>query len=96
MDQHAYIVTYDIKDPKRLRKVFRLMRGYGEWLQYSVFQCRLSAVRRAEMHATLEELMNLKEDHVLILDLGIADNLDLRVTSLGKAFEAVSHEPVII
>jgi CRISPR-associated endonuclease Cas2 len=33
-----FIVTYDICDPKRLRKVFKLCKGYGIHLQYSVFE----------------------------------------------------------
>jgi len=36
-DQHLYIVTYDISDQRRWRKVFNLLKGYGEWLQLSVF-----------------------------------------------------------
>lgn len=42
MDEHLYIVTYDIRDPKRWRRVFKIMNGYGEWVQLSVFQCRMS------------------------------------------------------
>src|SRR3546814_3297354 len=34
MQEHLYIVAYDISDDKRLRKVFKLMKGYGEWLQF--------------------------------------------------------------
>ena len=36
------------------------------------------------------------EDHVVILDLGPADKLSLRVESLGKGFEAVAREPIIV
>ena len=31
-DENLYIVAYDISDPRRWRRVFRLMTGYGEWL----------------------------------------------------------------
>lgn len=27
--RQRYLVTYDIGDPKRLRKVFKLLKGYG-------------------------------------------------------------------
>lgn len=96
MDEHLFLVTYDIADPKRLRRVFKLMKGYGEWTQLSVFQCRLTSKRRAEMHATLDEMISQKEDHVLIFDLGVADKVEMKVTSLGKTFEAVAREPTII
>ena len=49
IEERLYIVTYDISDDRRWRRVFKLMRGYGRWLQLSVFQCRLSAQRRAEL-----------------------------------------------
>lgn len=29
-----YVVAYDIGHPKRWRRVFRLMHGYGRWLQH--------------------------------------------------------------
>ncbi|MCB1875404.1 MAG: CRISPR-associated endonuclease Cas2 [Chromatiales bacterium] len=96
MDEHLYVVTYDIRDQKRWRAVFRLMKGYGEWLQLSVFQCRLSRRRHAELYATLDELIHHGEDHVLMLDIGPADKVEPRVSSLGKGFEAVERQPVIV
>lgn len=95
-DERLYIVTYDIRDQKRWRLVFKLMKAYGEWLQLSVFQCRMSRVRHADMIATLDEIIHHKEDHILILDLGPADKVDPRVTSLGKCFEAITREVVIV
>ena len=41
MTQRLYLVAYDVSAPERWRRVFRLMHGYGEWLQLSVFRCRL-------------------------------------------------------
>ncbi len=96
MDEHLYIVTYDIADQKRWRRVFRLMNGYGEWLQLSVFQCRLSRQRHAELIALLDGIIHHHEDHVVLMDLGHADRVEPRVISLGKDFEAISREAVII
>jgi CRISPR-associated protein Cas2 len=96
IDERLYIVTYDIGDDKRWRKVFKLMHGYGHWLQLSVFQCRLTARRRAEMARRLEELINNNADHVLILDLGPADKVDPHVESLGKTYESVKRTAVVI
>lgn len=96
MDEHLFVITYDIADSKRWRSVFKLMQGYGEWLQLSVFQCRLSRRRHAELTATLHELIKDDEDHVLLLDLGPADQVTPRVVSLGKNFQPVEREPVIV
>ena len=38
----SYLITYDICEDKRLRKVFNTIRGYGDHLQYSVFECQLT------------------------------------------------------
>jgi CRISPR-associated protein Cas2 len=96
VEERLYIVTYDIADERRWRRVFKIMQGYGRWLQLSVFQCRLSAQRRAELAARLEAVIHGRDDHVLILDLGPADKVDPRVESLGKTFEAVTRTAVVI
>ncbi|MGE3875630.1 MAG: CRISPR-associated endonuclease Cas2 [Parvibaculaceae bacterium] len=96
VEERLYIVTYDIADDRRWRKVFKLMHGYGRWLQLSVFQCRLTARRRAEMALRLEATIHGRDDHVLILDLGLADKVDPRVESLGKRFETIERTAVVI
>jgi CRISPR-associated protein Cas2 len=96
MDDHLYIVSYDIGDPKRWRRVFRLMHGYGEWLQLSVFQCRLSRRRHAELIALLDGIIHHSEDHIVSLDVGAVDRIEPRVVSLGKDFKAIEREPVIV
>jgi len=95
-DERLYIVSYDISDPKRWRKIFRLMHGYGDWLQLSVFQCRLTRRRHAELIAMLDEMIQHKEDHVVLLDLGLADEVNPHVVSLGKDFQPIEREPVIV
>jgi CRISPR-associated protein Cas2 len=97
MDEHLYVVTYDIADSKRWRSVYGLMNGYGEWVQLSVFQCRLSRKRHAEMIATLDEIISQSEDHVVIIDVGMAEHVQPKVVSLGKAsFTPIQREAVIV
>jgi CRISPR-associated protein Cas2 len=95
-EERLYVVTYDIANERRWRRVFRLMHGYGRWLQLSVFQCRLTAQRRAEMARRVEAVIHGRDDHVLILDLGPADKVDPRVESLGKTFEPVKRSAIVI
>ncbi len=68
--RRCYLVTYDIRDQKRWRQVFKAMKGFGEHWQYSVFFCVLKDVDRVRMQRELEEAMNLKEDEAMILDMG--------------------------
>ena len=96
MSEHLYMVSYDISDSRRWRRVFKTMKGYGEWLQLSVFQCRLRRERMAELIALLDGIILHGDDHVVIVDIGPADTVKPRVTSLGKDFTPVSKEPVIV
>ncbi len=68
--RRCYLVFYDIRDPKRLRQVHKVLKGYGEAWQYSVFFCVLKDIDRVRLQTDLEEQMNQKEDQAMILDLG--------------------------
>ena len=95
-DERTYIVTYDISDNRRWRRVFKTMNGFGEWLQLSVFQCRLSRRRRAELETRLREIVKAGEDHVLLIDIGPADRTRLAVESIGKTFSSIEKRAIVI
>lgn len=96
-DEHLYVVAYDIADPRRWRAVYRLMRGYGEWMQLSVFQCRLTRLRHTELLARLGSSIAAEEDHVMIIDLGPAEGVELRVRSLGKRrYEPMERAAIVV
>lgn len=95
-NERTYIVTYDISDSRRWRRVFKTMNGFGEWLQFSIFQCRLSRRRRAELETKLRELVKVGEDHVLLIDIGPANKTDLVVESIGKTFVGIERQAIVI
>lgn len=95
-DERLYIVTYDICDQKRWRQVFKTMNGYGDWLQLSVFQCRLTRRRRAELEAKLRTLVDATEDHILLIEVGPAQGVDVKVESIGRPYEPIERKAVVI
>lgn len=95
-EERLFVVAYDIADPRRWRRVYRFLSGYGEWLQLSVFQCRLDRRRLVLLEAGLRERIHARDDHVLLLDMGPADRVQPRVRSLGRSFAPVCREPVIV
>ncbi|MGH6889776.1 MAG: CRISPR-associated endonuclease Cas2 [Rhizomicrobium sp.] len=95
-DERLFVVTYDISDQRRWRRVFKAMHGYCEWIQLSVFQCRLSQRRRAELETRLRELVKNGEDHVLLIDVGPADKIALAIESIGKTFSKVERRATVI
>lgn len=82
--RQRYLVCYDIADPKRLRLVYRKLHGFGDPIQYSVFKCDLSPVERVLLLGALRELINLRQDRVMIVRLGGVDEpAEHRVEFLG-------------
>lgn len=94
--EHTYLVCYDICDPRRWRVVYKTMQGYGQWLQLSIFQCRLNRQNLLMMTDRLSELVAHDEDHLLIIDLGPSDQIELRVESIGRRFRPVEKKAVIV
>ena len=93
----SYIVCYDISDEKRLRKVFQKMRNYGDHLQFSVFECQLTATDLARCRAELAEIINHQEDQVLFVSLGPAEGRGDRViTALGRPYTTVDAPCVVV
>lgn len=65
-----YLVTYDICEPGRLRRVFDICKGFGEHLQLSVFRCDLSRADLIRMKSALKAVLHMREDQVLFVDVG--------------------------
>ncbi|MGI0489366.1 CRISPR-associated endonuclease Cas2 [Pantanalinema rosaneae CENA516] len=49
-----YVVTYDIPCDKRRKKVADLLEGYGRRVQYSVFECVLTAEKYGELRLNVD------------------------------------------
>lgn len=85
--RNTYLVCYDIADDKRLRKVFKICRDYGDHLQYSIFECQLTAVDLAKLRHELSEVIHHGDDQVLFVDLGPSEGRGDRVISaLGQPY----------
>lgn len=65
----SYVVCYDISNPRRLSRVFNLMKGNGIHLQYSVFHCTLTWPQLQSLEVALRERIEEKEDDVRIYPL---------------------------
>lgn len=95
--RQAYVVTYDICNPKRLRKVYKLMCGYGEHLQLSVFRCELSKRELVELRGELSRLINHFEDQVLFVDIGpVEGRADVAITALGLPYLPPVRRAVVV
>lgn len=95
--RHTYIVTYDICDAKRLRRVYKLMLGWGEHLQLSVFQCELNDREFVELRAELAKLIRATVDQVLFVDVGTVEGRSPdAITSLGVAYADPERVAIVV
>lgn len=75
-DRHWHLVSYDVRDPKRLKRVAKKLESYGTRVQYSVFRCRLDTEMLEKLHWELSQLMEPEDDLLVIpLCLGCASKV---------------------
>jgi len=83
----TYLVCYDVANDKRLRRIFKTCRNFGDHLQFSVFECDLSPAEKIELETELSQVINQDEDQVLFISLGPAEGRGDRViTALGLPY----------
>lgn len=93
----VYIITYDIVEDKRRTAVYKMLRGWGDHLQYSVFRCVLSASDRVRVVTELDNLIDHNADQVLFFDLGPHEGRARgSVESLGLTYTHPERHAIII
>lgn len=96
MSRIRYLVSYDISNPKRLRRVARTMEGFGVRLQYSVFECPLDDMRLAILKAELHPLLKHDEDQVLFVTLGpSSSDASLIIEAMGVPYTVRTRVTII-
>ncbi len=81
------LITYDVQtsDPagaKRLRKVARTCKNYGQRVQNSVFECLVTPAQLVTLEAELASHMDLTLDSLRIYQLG--SSYKRCIKSIGK------------
>lgn len=95
--RQSYIVAYDICCPRRLRKVFKLMRGYGDHVQLSVFRCELSTRELFELRGKLGPIINHDTDQVLFVDVGPVEGRgSTSISALGRAYTHPERHAIVV
>lgn len=95
MVRNRYLVCYDVSDPERCQKTYKMMQGYGDHVQYSVFMCELNAIELTYLKRDLTDMLNLNEDRALIVDAGPIDGQGRHIYTMGVQ-KMSDKEPAII
>ena len=56
------VISYDIKDDKRRSRIFKALKNFGQWVQYSVFECELDKMHFLKLRDRLDHLIDAKQD----------------------------------
>ena len=77
-----YIIAYDIPSDKRRTKVHKVLSGFGQWTQYSLFELFLTDKQMVALQNRLERLLEPDEDSLRIYPL--CEACRKRVETIGS------------
>ena len=93
----TFIVSYDVSCDKRLRRVYRLMRGWGDHIQYSVFRCELNPRELVELRSELAYLIHHGEDQVIFVDVGPVEGRgSTSIRAIGKVYTPPERSAIVV
>ena len=58
------VISYDISEDKRRTKIHKILKSYGQWMQFSVFECELTGAQYAKLRSRLSKLIKPNEDSI--------------------------------
>jgi CRISPR-associated protein Cas2 len=59
-----YVIVYDISSDRRRSKVHKILSGFGQWTQYSLFECYLSEKEYLQLRAKMDTILAESDDSV--------------------------------
>jgi len=95
--RHSFVISYDIACPKRLRRVYRLMRGWGDHIQLSVFRCELNPREIVELRSHLAQIIDHVGDQVLFVDVGPVEGRgSSSIRAIGKVYVPPERRAIVV
>ena len=92
-----YLVSYDIADQDRLRRVHNIVKASAVRVQYSVYEALMTDKERVLLEERLKQVINQKEDQVIFLDLGSGYRTELpEITTLGLVYKPQVRGSVVL
>lgn len=83
-----YVIAYDIPSDRRRTKVHKVLCGFGQWTQFSLFECYLTDKEYVSLHAKLDKLLTPEEDSVRFYSLCAACEAKVETIGSEKPAEA--------
>ena len=68
-DTAFYIVAYDVSNDRRRTKIHKTLSGFGQWTQFSLFECFLTDKQYLLLRQRLDRHLKPDEDSVRFYSL---------------------------
>jgi CRISPR-associated protein Cas2 len=92
-----YLVSYDIADPDRLRKVYAVVKASAQRVQDSVYEALMTQRERELFEERLDKIVHHQEDQVMFIDLGSAERAELpEIATLGLPYWPLVRGSVVL
>ena len=65
-DENWHLVCYDIRDSKRWYRAFKILKGCGEHLQYSIFRVQMNKTRLEALRWELSKVLTDEDDLMIV------------------------------
>ena len=93
------LITYDIADTEgagrgRLRRIAEVCERYGQRVQLSAFECRLSATRLARLIGEVEDVIDGQRDSVIVYRF--PGRIEDATLQLGRSPERKLGQPWVL
>jgi CRISPR-associated protein Cas2 len=86
------VIAYDVVCDKRRNRLAKLLLGFGERVNYSVFECELRERQYEGLQRDIMKLIDPDEDHVRYYELCV--DCKKRIRSNGRTVE-FKEEPLV-
>jgi CRISPR-associated endonuclease Cas2 len=94
---NRYLIAYDVADADRLRKVHNVVKARAVRVQDSVYEACLTERELVLFEDKLRQVMNLKEDQVMFIDLGAAHRTEIgEVSVMGVPWQPVRRSGSVV
>jgi CRISPR-associated protein Cas2 len=80
------VVAFDVSSDRRRRKLTKVLEEYGSRVNFSVFECLVSAAEAVELKRKIALCMKARKDNILVYSL-CKNCIDKRVSILGATEE---------
>lgn len=87
------LITYDISDDKRRNKIASILEGYGNRVNFSVFECILSQTKLNKLTKEIQSIID-KKDNIRFYYL--CQNCIKKSFFIGRKIDVIANDELFI